>query len=387
MAIFKKNPKDAAYPDGKKPFMSVIKNEGSPDALIWKVPYEDFNENSRLIVGEHEEAIFYKNGVIEEIFTGGEFILSTNNYPFLSRIRNSLTGGVSIFNCKIFYINKAHKLDLRWGTDGPVQVVDRKYDIATTLVSRGAYTIQVNDSKKFYMKYAGPNVNQIEPMDIVTSFRAPFNQTVKVSLGKAVKSMDDEIIGICARQDEIAEGMKPMLDEVLEEYGLRLVNFYVEAIEVADDESRKQLEAARTNRVSAAINAQGEKARLDTLGITWSQSESAKIMDDLAKNEGNILASAGAGLGFGVAAGGTFGNMARNVMVPLNQTPENQVPSDQNKPAEPQKISCPKCSKEISIDSKFCPECGYSMIRTCPNCGKNLNIDSKFCPECGTKAE
>ena len=393
MALLKKNPNEALYPNGKKPFMSVIKNEGSPDALICKVEYEDFNENSKLIVGEHEEAMFYRGGVIDEIFTGGTFTLSTNNYPFLSRIRNILTDGVSVYNCRIYYINKAHKLDLRWGTDGPVQVVDRKYDIATTLISRGAYTIQIDDSKKFFLKYVGPNVEQLTPMDIASKFRAPLNQAIKAALGKVVKSMDDEIIGICSRQDEIADGMKPMLEGVFEEYGIRLVNFYVEAIEIADDDSRKVLEASRANRASMAINAQGEKAYLDTLGITWGQNKSGEILNNLAKNEGgNSMAPLGASLGFGIAAGSTMGGMASSVLTPpdSNQKPaqESKQNDGKSQPKEdaPQS-NCPKCGSVIDNGSKFCKECGASLVKNCPNCGIKIDCAAKFCPECGQRME
>jgi len=400
MPLFKKNPNEVLYPNGKKPFMSVIKNEGSPDALIWKVPYEDFNENSRLIVAEHEEAMFYKNGVIEEIFTGGEFILSTNNYPFLSRIRNMFTDGVSVYNCKVFYVNKAHKLDLRWGTDGPVQVVDPFWDVPTTLVSRGAYTIQVKDAKKFYLKYAGPNVEQLGPLDIVSSFRSPFNQTVKSSLGKIVKAMNDEILGICSRQAEIAEGMIPEISPILDEYGLRLINFYVDALEIADSDSRKLLEAkraeiaARKKEIEGKIaDAQGEKAYLETLGITWTQKESAGILNNLAQNEGNIMATAGAGLGFGVAAGGVFGGMAANMMTSFNQPqqqpvqPAQAAADDRFQPKqESGKVVCPACGQNVNM-SKFCSECGVSFVRKCVGCRSDLGAQSKFCQECGMKQE
>lgn len=36
MAFFKKNPNEVFYPDGKKPFYSVIKNDGPGDLLAWK---------------------------------------------------------------------------------------------------------------------------------------------------------------------------------------------------------------------------------------------------------------------------------------------------------------------------------------------------------------
>ena len=50
------------------PIMSVIKNTSIGNSLCAKVPYEDFNIGSQLIVAEYEEALFMKDGVIEEVF-------------------------------------------------------------------------------------------------------------------------------------------------------------------------------------------------------------------------------------------------------------------------------------------------------------------------------
>lgn len=51
---------------------------------------------------------------------------------------------------------------------------------------------------------------------------------------------------------------------------------------------------------------------------------------------------------------------------------------------------CPTHGPVAPAGTKFCPECGTSLIQpasqTCPNCGAPAN-GAKFCPECGTKIE
>ena len=405
MAFFKKNPNEVLYPTGEKTIITVIKNESAPGNIIWKVPYEDFNTGSKVIVGENEEALFIKNGEILESFTGGEYNLNTNNYPFLSRIRNNLSGGISVYNCKIVYIMKAHNLDTRWGTDSPVQVIDKEYQIATNVVSRGAYTIQINDGKKFYLKFVKSNQDSLSAVDVANALRAPVNQKVKTTLGKVINSMEGEIIGICAQQEEIAENMFSQLEPTFDEYGVRLVNFYVEAVEVADDESRRKLEAARAERISMVIKTQGEKARLDTLGITWAQSESASILHDAAQNESNVPLGAGMGMGMGLGMGagmGTaFSSMAANTIVPLGNGQQAGEPlikppqpgqqsvnrfAVKNDEASADTITC-ECGNVVPASSKFCPECGKRMSLFCSECGKPLTLGTKFCPECGKKVE
>ena len=68
MALFGRNPNEAAYTGGKKHWADVIKNTGPGELLIWRQPEEDFNTNSTLIVMPGEEAIFIKGGNIEEVF-------------------------------------------------------------------------------------------------------------------------------------------------------------------------------------------------------------------------------------------------------------------------------------------------------------------------------
>ena len=388
MGLFK-NSNEKAY-DNKKTFLSVIKSDNNAGAygamtaedVFWKVPFEDFNIHSKLIVGESEDALFYKNGVVLEVFSAGEYDLETNNYPFLSRIRNMLSNGISVYNARVYYINKAHKMDNRWGTDSPIQVVDRKYNIATSVQARGAYNVQIVDSKKFFLKIVGLNQNRLTAADVISEFRAPVTQKIKSALGNVIKSMDDEIIGICARQEEVAELVKPQLEPIFDEYGIRLVNFYIEALDIANDESRKALEAARTRRATIQIEAEGEKARLETLGITWAQSESASIMHDAAQNEGGGMVAAGVGLGFGVAAGANAFNMAGQTMTPLDGGAQQQAQQPQNANT----IQC-SCGAQLPAGSKFCSQCGAKINLFCPNCGNKLAPGAKFCSECGGKIE
>ena len=49
---------------------------------------------------------------------------------------------------------------------------------------------------------------------------------------------------------------------------------------------------------------------------------------------------------------------------------------------------CPNCGNLANPGTKFCPECGTTMVQpastTCPQCGTDTK-GAKFCPNCGTK--
>ena len=175
MGLFDRNPNESAYVGGKKHWTDVIKNSGPGDLLIWRQPEEDFNTNSTLVVMPGEEAIFIKGGTIEQTFDNGTYKLSTENYPFISRLRNAFSGGVSTFNCVVYFVRKAHSMEIFWGTDSPIQVRDPVMQIATSVQARGSYKVQVDDPGKLLAKMVGNNVPFICKVNSTTTLLTSSN--------------------------------------------------------------------------------------------------------------------------------------------------------------------------------------------------------------------
>ena len=47
-----------------------------------------------------------------------------------------------------------------------------------------------------------------------------------------------------------------------------------------------------------------------------------------------------------------------------------------------EKVIC-ECGTQNEQGSKFCSNCGKSLIVLCPNCGAKINSNNKFCNNCG----
>ena len=428
------------------PIMNVIKNDAFGDMLCSKVPCEDFNIGSQLIVAEYEEALFMKDGMIEEVFGPGKYTLTTENYPFLTKMMSKfLTGGVSAYSCKVYYVNKNHHLEQKWGTGTPIRLIDPVWGIEVHVQGRGAYTVQVKDSKKFFLKFVGSNVAATED-DIKKKFRTAFVQHITDQLAEYLTSSQDEVLVVCNRKKALAEELKEVLNDVLDEYGMELVNFYIENIEIPENDACMQRirelrilrqekmfareqniadermhlglkqEAADTHRYVSGQHAQADYERMhirDQDGNNgWARQEAAEIMKRVASNEGagSEFVGVGLGLGMGAAAGGMVQNMSGMVFGQngINQTdshgPEKNICPNCNavvpanmkfcgscgNPLQPQKKLCASCGKELIPGMKFCGECGAPVTpqkRVCKNCGTELPEGMKFCSECGQKAE
>ena len=352
-------------------FLEVIKNSGPGGTLIWKNPEEDFNTNSTLIVAESEEALFFKDGVIEQTFEAGKYQLNTDNYPFIKHLFKKITGGTNAFHCKVYFVRKADTLELLWGTNNPIQLRDPVYNLQTSVKAHGSYSIRVTNSKKFLIKLVGNNINNFSPDNLNAKFKMMFGQNIKSTIARYMMQSKQEILVICAVQDELAEALTPKLSEAFEEYGLEIVNFYIGSIDIPENDPNRQiLEKAFARR-----------AELNTLGQDWNRVQSAEILKDLANNQGQAggIAGLGAGLGMGIASGSAFGQMTQNFSGSLDTPSTTQV------------IQCPKCDSKNPSGTRFCGECGEKLQTQpkiiCSNCKAELPHIAKFCGQCGQKVE
>jgi len=374
MSLFKRNPNEVNYVHGKKHFTDIIKNTGDGNYLIWLNKEEDFNTNSTLIVAESEEALFVKDGIIEEVFTEGRHLLKTNNYPFISRLVNSISGGISMFNCKVYFVRKAVTMELFWGDT--LQVVDKAIDsdgVSANVYAQIAYKIKISDSKKFLTKLLGNNIPFMEQDELKKYFRGEFSHIIGKNIREYLNNSNQEIIVQCQNYDEIRNKITEPIKNAFVEYGIELVSLSVVNIGVPDDdpymqiymETRTQSAADMVKRIKEAKAAKEEQ---EILGINWAEQKSAEILKDLANNDGSIGIIAGTGNEQGVMA-----QLSQNIANNDNHSTENVI--------------CENCKTKNKKSSKFCSECGKKLSSFCINCGNLLHENEKFCSECGTKIE
>lgn len=326
MGLFSKNPNEAAYTGGKKHWGDIIKNsDHSGESLISRAPEEDFNTNSTLIVELGEEAIFVKDGKIEEIFENGRYQLSTENYPVISRLRNAFTGGISTFNCVIYFVKKADSKEIGWGwgESSPLRIEDPKFEIDINIISTGAFKIAIEKPALLLERLAG-NVDGIVKNEFYSEYiRGIVIQTVKSTIKQIIENdkTDRDIIAITGNLEEFQKQIEGVIEEkILTEYGIKLRYFIFEKITPAENDPG-YLEIQQQKR---------QYSRMRKFNVDYRTQQALDMMNNISQNEGSGgIAAAGAGLGMGVAAGGMFGSMAQQVFSPAQQPaqPLQQQPS------------------------------------------------------------
>ena len=335
MALFNKNPNEVAYTGGKKHWADVIKNTGPGELLIWRQPEEDFNTNSTLIVMPGEEAIFIKGGTVEQVFENGTYKLSTENYPFISRLRNAFTGGISTFNCVVYFVRKADSKEIRWGTETPIQVRDKVWGVRTDARVRGAYKVRIENPAKFLEKLIGNNIPFQFQEELDKYFASEFQGKIKSAVSKFLNVLEQELIGIDAYMDELSEKIEPYIDEIVSEYGLKCVRFSLAGLDI-DSTKYDTIDESQMELIARTRGFQGDKAGLDILGNDWGRVQGVEVLKDLANNPGaGGVAAAGAGMGMGIGAAGAFGSIAQQVFAPAQNgfAPQQTTNPTQNTPS------------------------------------------------------
>lgn len=408
--------------------IDVVKYDGNLDVFAWKYPGTELSTWTQLIVNESQEAILVKGGQICDVFGPGRHVLDTANIPILNIIVNLPFGGQSPFKAEVWFINKVFSLNVKWGTPTPIQLQDPKYKIFVPVRAYGQFGVKVEESKKFLLKLIG-TLPRFDKATLVKYFRGVYLTRSKDAISSYLVKKGVSILEINAYLDEISSFLEGKLTPTFDEYGIRLVNFFVNDISVPEDDSG----------VRQLKDALAKKAEMEIVGYNYQQERSFDTLEGAATNPGSMhgdMLGAGIGLGMGVGMGGAigqqFGGISKNLNIENEDHREAEEPKVKKSPdvhcaacgahlrsgvkfcpacgkkynpchkcgadlpdgatacpecGERVQATCPDCGHLVDADWKFCPECGRSLVKVCRNCGATLRDGVKFCPECGTSVE
>jgi membrane protease subunit (stomatin/prohibitin family) len=358
--------------------IEVVKFDGPADVFAWKYPNQELGTWTQLIVNETQEAILFKGGQALDLFGAGRHTLSTANIPGLQTIVNLPFGGRSPFTAEVWYVNKINALDVKWGTSSPLQLQDPKYQIIVSVRSFGQFGVQIVDSRKFLLKLIG-TLPIFDKETLTKYFRGLLMMNINELLTTYLVLKKISILEINAYISEIAKHIEERIGPVFLDYGIQLLNFYVDSINIPEDDPA-------TSRLKEAL---AKKAEMDIIGYTYQQERTFDTLEGAARNEGSGSAGvmgAGIGLGMGFGIGGSVGNQMAGLTGQMNAGTTVGGAATNNK-------ACPQCQTMNSQEAQFCISCGHHYAATaapvvtvditCSACGKLFPAGAKFCLHCG----
>ena len=323
MGLFHRNESEANFAGGSKNVMESIQRATDTNTLIYLDPQVDFNTNSVVTVAPNEQVIFIKNGEFYGTLPSGRHEIKSENYPLLSRIRNMLTGGMSTFTCQVYHVNTSEQ-NVGWGTSSAIEIQDfflggGVIGVPTLIRGAGEFRVRFNiredddASKQTFMRLMGDK-SSYTSNDLSMLFRAQISQEISDVVGKTLeeRSMQRSINAISSQLKDFSKELKPIFDELFVDYGLELVNFSFYNLTIDETEERKKY----LDRLIAAAHAG-----------SYDKAVQQELLKDVAINPAaGGIASAGAGLGMGMAAGNAFAQMATTAFSQPQQPQAPQQP-------------------------------------------------------------
>ncbi len=141
----------------KAQWVDIIRWENpSSQTLVWKFPQnlDQIENNSSLIVDPWLASIFIHNWKIEAIQQESwKWSLETDNIPFLSSLKNVMSGFETHDKAQVFFIKTNQVSNNKWGTPNPITYIDPVYDFPVELRAFWNFTFQVSDIEKFWVWY------------------------------------------------------------------------------------------------------------------------------------------------------------------------------------------------------------------------------------------
>lgn len=400
----------------------IIKYEGDNSTFIWKHPCEDFNTQTQLIVHESQQAVFYMNGQILDVFESGRHTLETQNIPLIKKFFNKSFDNQTPFHCEVYFVNKAEQMAVKWGTDSKIEYVEPIYKFPIQIGASGEMTLRVKDGKKLLVKVVGTE-NDLTQAGLIHKFRAFLMTRFKTYLSTYIRENKVNIFQIDEKLTELSYDMQNLLVPDFDEYGLSLVHFFVTTIVKPDDDSIYQrfkdlnfrqyadiaeaklqqnidIISQETEKHKMILEAEGKAAKRQIEGYTYQQERSFDVAEGAAKNEGGNMTNLGVGLG-------VMASVSNNISNIVSDSIESTVKSETNKclncgsllPKNAKfclkcgtkverlsetKLICPNCGNQTP-KGEFCIECGAKLQNVCPKCGKDVPKGAKFCLECGQR--
>lgn len=342
-------------------FIEVIEwLDNSGNTMLYRFPVHDqeIKNGAKLTVRESQAAVFVFQGQVADVFPPGLYTIEGGNTPILTKLGAWKYGFTSPFKSEVYFVNTKQFTDLKWGTPNPVMMRDADFGMVR-LRAFGIYSMRVGDPRAFLKEITGTN-GRFETEDIEGQLRRMLVSGFSDTLAQSkIAALD-----LASNYDELGQLGRGKMNEEFAAFGLELVKFVVENISLPPE-----VEAAMDKRTSMGVI--GDVGR-------YAQFQAADAMRDAANNP-----SGGAGLGAGLGAGFAVGNAMVGAMGnAMNPQSSGGTTSPTTK--------CPSCGAANVPASKFCNDCGATMVvptANCVKCNAVLKAGARFCSECGASQD
>ena len=240
----------------------TVESKSSSDYLIWKYPNREIEVGSQVIVNESEEALLFENGQLIEILDAGRHVIESGNIPGMDGIIRRSIGNNSPIKIDIWFVSKVVSTDYKWGVQ--LQVKDNTHQLIVPVGSYGSILLRIEDPASLVLQVVGKK-KQISKDELKDFLMPSIERSLKEYIAEKIKEGTLAVFNIETILGEASNDTKDSLEVLFERFGLKVIEFFIQGIEViGDNPEYKKIKESLADAASLRIRA---KAASETKGF------------------------------------------------------------------------------------------------------------------------
>ena len=260
----------------------TVESKSSNDYLIWKYPNREIEVGSQVIVNESEEALLFENGQLIEILDAGRHVIESGNIPGMDGIIRRSIGNNSPIKIDVWFVSKVVSTDYKWGVQ--LQVKDNTHQLIVPVGSYGSILLRIEDPASLVLQVVGKKKEMSK--DELKDFLMPsIERSLKEYIAEKIKEGTLDVFNIETILVEASNQTKDSLEVLFERFGLKVIEFFIQGIEViGDNPEYKKIKESLADAASLRIRA---KAASDTKGF-YQEEKALNALNKAAEKDLNM---------------------------------------------------------------------------------------------------
>ena len=257
----------------------TVESKSSSDYLIWKYPNREIEVGSQVIVNESEEALLFENGQLIEILDAGRHVIESGNIPGMDGIIRRSIGNNSPIKIDIWFVSKVVSTDYKWGVQ--IQVKDNTHQLIVPVGSYGSILLRIEDPASLVLQVVGKK-KQMSKDELKDFLMPSIERSLKEYIAEKIKEGTLDVFNIETILGEASNDTKDSLEVLFERFGLKVIEFFIQGIEViGDNPEYKKIKESLADAASLRIRA---KAASDTKGF-YQEEKALNALNKAAEND------------------------------------------------------------------------------------------------------
>lgn len=361
-------------------YQSVIRDPGG-NGLIRIQPdvcgeYSTVVNGSILIVPPGTTAFVAINGMLSRPYGPGRYEIFTGVDPFFVRLRNILTHGDSGTTVSVFFISNEKTKFIKLGT-GEFPFREHRFCLTMKALASCNLSFSISEPLIILTKLIGSYSSEFSDEDIDPCIEQMVLAPIREAISREISKLD--ITEFNSKLSYIGNAAVTTIRRGLTEYGIKLRQFDVVAINIPDSEIQRLY--------SLEQDYAGGKTRtdleLDNVERIWNGNVTNRTFSEMMTgipSRGQTLYSGTAG-----NSGGNTGGMAPMMMQMMMLS--QMLPAFREPLAEMTRhtdmFGGTSSDAQGSTSSADAPPPMPDRYKRCPSCNGNVMRNNNVCPICG----